>query len=110
MRAACANFFVSSGIVCAQGDQKVTTKNGGLPRKCNGGILGIEKFYERRKKEIDIEGGMEFPRKPQHGELTLCKRYIFIKRYVNTALGLCVAMESCIKQNNAIEIYEVFFF
>ena len=28
-------------------------------------------------------------------------------RYVNTALGLCVAMESCIKQNNAIEIYEV---
>ena len=39
----------------------------------------------------------------------LIKRYIFIKRYVNTALGLCVAMESCIKQNNAIEIYEVFF-
>ena len=34
---------------------------------------------------------------------------IFIKRYVNTALGLCVAMESCIKQNNAIEIYEVLF-
>ena len=32
------------------------------------------------------------------------------KRYVNTALGLCVAMESCIKQNNAIEIYEVLFF
>ena len=31
------------------------------------------------------------------------------KRYVNTALGLCVAMESCIKQNNAIEIYEVLF-
>ena len=28
-------------------------------------------------------------------------------RYVNTALGLCGVMESCIKQNNAIEIYEV---
>ena len=34
----------------------------------------------------------------------------FGERYVNTALGLCVAMESCIKQNNAIEIYEVIIF
>ena len=55
------------------------------------------------------EGGWPKDINPAENDQTMRFRKKIEKddKYVNTALGLCSAMESCIKQNNAIEIYEV---
>ena len=57
-----------------------------------------EALYFRGKK-IKLFGDVEVlhPRKKIEKD----------ENYVNTALGLAQMMESCIRQNNAIEIYEV---
>ena len=57
------------------------------------------------------EGGWPKDINPAENDQTMRFRKKIEKdeNYVSTALGLCGVMESCIKQNNAIEIYQDYF-
>ena len=57
------------------------------------------------------EGGWPKEINPTENDQTMRFRKKIEKdeKYLNTAMGLCGVMESCIKQNNAIEIYEDYF-
>ena len=58
-----------------------------------------------------IEGGWPKDINPSENDQTMRFRKKIEKddNYVGTVLGLCQSMEQCIRQNNAIEIYEDYF-